>query len=65
MALFSKRGANSGAFFLNYCTFIGNGLGRSDISNELLDYMQIEVRGQKCISGEEGRRAALTGRHDG
>jgi hypothetical protein len=44
MALFSKRGSNSGALLLNHGTFIGNGLGRSDIPNELLDYRQIELR---------------------
>lgn len=37
MALLSKRGSNSGAFLLNDGPLVGNGLGRADIANELLD----------------------------
>jgi hypothetical protein len=40
MALFSERRTNSGTFFLNHCSFIGDRLGRSDIPNELFDYCE-------------------------
>lgn len=40
MALFSERRTNSGTFFLNHCSFIGNRLGGSDIPNELFDYFE-------------------------
>lgn len=37
MALLTERGSNGGAFLLNNSPLVGNGLGRADIANKLLD----------------------------
>ena len=38
MAFFPERGTDGGALFLNHGALVGDGLGRSNISNELFDY---------------------------
>lgn len=62
MALFAKRGANSGAFFLDNCTFIGDGLCGSDITNELFDCRYIGLHGQNASQGIGGAAGSTYGK---
>ena len=39
VTLFSKAGPNRGALFLDDSSLVGNGLGRTYITDELLDYI--------------------------
>lgn len=58
-ALFSEAGTDIGTLFLNNGTFVGDGLGGSNVADELLDYMVVAWVSNATLSG---RRAKGEGR---